>query len=959
MLHDMKRCPILLLVSLCLLPVRPTFAQTSTEAASALPRLVRFGGTVQDLNGAPLAGVAGVTFTLYSEQSGGAPLWQETQNVTADGSGHYTALLGSTTTEGLPAELFNSEQARWVGVQIQGQPEQPRVLLVSVPYALKASDSDTLGGRPASAYLLAGTASSGQPEGAGGVVQGAQPAAMSARVEAAATPSFTSGGTTNYIAKFTDTTGDLGNSAIYQNGASIGINTTAALDVLDVAGGITAEVDGGPTSGPSLDLRNSGVNGTGFGVGQVNFYTYSGQTIPSAQWQAKDVGGFTADQTLYTSTSGNSKNQPLVARLTVKGGTGYVGIGTATPAATLDVNGAARVDSSGTATAAAGKNSWPFSLVGSTFNSGTAAAVAQTFQLVVEPVDNDSTTPSAALSLLYGSGTTVPAETGLKIANDGLITFAAGQTFPIVGSNGGTVTSVGSGAGLTGGPITTSGTLSIAASGVSNAMLANPSLSVFAGTDLTGGGSVTLGGSTTINLDTTKIPQLSAANTFTANQTVNGSVTATSFSGNGSALTNLQSSNVQGAVALATNALNLGGLAPSAYATTGSNTFTGDQSVTGNVTATGGVTASGQVQGGVVNATTGFDIGGVAVVQASSGSKNFSAGLTALPADTTGTNNTAVGDSALAANTTGSSNTAVGYQALFTNSTVSANTAVGNQALYSNTLGIGNTATGNEALNHNTVAGSNTANGSQALFTNTNGGNNTASGFQALYSNATGNGNTANGTSALYSSTQSFNTALGFQALYSNINGNSNIAIGYQAGFNDTGNNNIHIGNQGLGVDSGTIRLGSNGTQTSTYIAGIYGVTTGASNAVPVVIDANGNLGTVISSRRFKEDIRDMGNTSSGLMRLRPVTFRYKKPYGDGSQPVQYGLIAEEVAEVYPDMVVRSADGQVETVKYQVLDPMLLNEVQKQHEQILAQERQIRSLEERLARMEAALASTR
>jgi hypothetical protein len=115
----------------------------------------------------------------------------------------------------------------------------------------------------------------------------------------------------------------------------------------------------------------------------------------------------------------------------------------------------------------------------------------------------------------------------------------------------------------------------------------------------------------------------------------------------------------------------------------------------------------------------------------------------------------------------------------------------------------------------------------------------------------------------------------------------------------------------------------------------------------------------VISSRRFKEDIRDMGNTSSGLMRLRPVTFRYKKPYGDGSQPVQYGLIAEEVAEVYPDMVVRSADGQVETVKYQVLDPMLLNEVQKQHEQILAQERQIRSLEERLARMEAALASTR
>ena len=127
---------------------------------------------------------------------------------------------------------------------------------------------------------------------------------------------------------------------------------------------------------------------------------------------------------------------------------------------------------------------------------------------------------------------------------------------------------------------------------------------------------------------------------------------------------------------------------------------------------------------------------------------------------------------------------------------------------------------------------------------------------------------------------------------------------------------------------------------------------------MPVVVDSNGNLGTVSSSRRYKEDIQDMRDASDGLLRLRPVTFRYKEPFGDGSKPVQYGLIAEEVAEVYPDLVARSADGQIETVKYQLLDSMLLNELQKQNTTIAAQKEQIRSLEERLARVEAALERT-
>jgi hypothetical protein len=164
------------------------------------------------------------------------------------------------------------------------------------------------------------------------------------------------------------------------------------------------------------------------------------------------------------------------------------------------------------------------------------------------------------------------------------------------------------------------------------------------------------------------------------------------------------------------------------------------------------------------------------------------------------------------------------------------------------------------------------------------------------------------------------------------------------------GSNNIHVGNGGAPADSGTIRIGTSGSQTSFFAAGVRGVTTANNNAVPVVIDSNGQFGTVSSSRRYKEDIQDMGEASRGLMRLRPVTFRYQKPFADGSKPIQYGLIAEEVNEVYPDLVAHSADGQIETVKYQVLDSMLLNEVQR-----LDQEN--RRLEERLALLEAALES--
>jgi hypothetical protein len=288
------------------------------------------------------------------------------------------------------------------------------------------------------------------------------------------------------------------------------------------------------------------------------------------------------------------------------------------------------------------------------------------------------------------------------------------------------------------------------------------------------------------------------------------------------------------------------------------------------------------------------------------------------------------------------------------------NVGLGPGALQNNTSGNGSTAGGFQALYFNTTGGSNTANGNAALEDNTNGSGNTASGILALFRNTSGNDNTANGGAALMNNTSGTNNiAIGTNALLLNTTGSNNVGIGYYAGFNVAGgnSNNIHIGNQGTATDNGTIRIGTPGTQTSAFIAGIYGSMTGLAG-VPVVVDSNGNLGTVSSGRRYKENIQDMGDSSDGVLRLRPVTFRYKKTFDDGSRPVQYGLIAEEVADVYPDLVARSADGQVETIKYQLLDPMLLNELQKQHATITAQQEQIRSLENRLARVEAALSGT-
>jgi hypothetical protein len=311
----------------------------------------------------------------------------------------------------------------------------------------------------------------------------------------------------------------------------------------------------------------------------------------------------------------------------------------------------------------------------------------------------------------------------------------------------------------------------------------------------------------------------------------------------------------------------------------------------------------------------------------------------------TGVNNTASGVEALSSNTTGDNNTASGVNALFNNTDGSDNTASGRSALLSNTTGSSNTASGRNALSSNTTGDNNTASGRSALESNTTGFNNTASGVEALFSNKTGFHNTASGRNALFNNTTGFdNTASGGGALFRNTIGSGNIAIGVAAGSSlTTGNNNIAIDNFGVADESNTIRIGD--SQTRTFIAGIRGVTT-ATAAIPVLVGTDGQLGTASSSRRVKDDIADMGKASNVLMRLRPVTFHYKTDRNPKKRTLQYGLVAEEVAAVAPNLVALSAKGEIETVYYQHLTPMLLNEYQKQQRTIEAQAARITALGE-------------
>jgi trimeric autotransporter adhesin len=302
---------------------------------------------------------------------------------------------------------------------------------------------------------------------------------------------------------------------------------------------------------------------------------------------------------------------------------------------------------------------------------------------------------------------------------------------------------------------------------------------------------------------------------------------------------------------------------------------------------------------------------------------NTAEGQSALLNVTTGGFNTAIGFLSLRSNTTGSFSTAVGAGALLAN-TADQNTATGAGALFSNTIGDLNTANGAFALFSNTTGGGNTANGFRALFSNTEGSDNTANGFNALFSNTTGEKNTANGRNALFSDTEgAHNTANGFNALGFTTTGSSNTAIGDLAGANQTtGSGNVYIG---AGMQ------GDTGENNACYIASIFGQT--SSVGTPVLINSNNKLGTMTSSKRFKQEIKPMDKASEAVLALKPVIFRYNRQI-DPAGTAQFGLVAEDVERVNSDLVVRDKEGKPYTVRYEAVNAMLLNEFLKEHRKV-------------------------
>ena len=440
-----------------------------------------------------------------------------------------------------------------------------------------------------------------------------------------------------------------------------------------------------------------------------------------------------------------------------------------------------------------------------------------------------------------------------------------------------------------------------------------------------------VGGASAVNVATATTAANAATNANTASTIVKRDA-----SGNFSAGTITAS--LAGNATTATSAGSVTGMVGVANGGTGATTLTGYVKGSGTSTMTASATIpSTDITGLGTAATLNVGTGNNNIVQL-----NGSAKLPAVDGSQL-TNVNLISDA--------TRSTKAGTGALAVNSAVD-NTAVGNSALILNNSGDGNTAIGSGALAKNTTAGWNTAVGGYALGKQADVGaaqyysSNTAIGYASLGNNkptfsGDGKDNTAVGAFSLdFNTTGIKNTALGFYALSLNTTGSNNIGIGNWAARNlNTGNYNIDIGNSGVAGDSATIRIGD-ANQTKTFIAGIRGVTTGSATGIAVLIDANGQLGTVSSSIRYKEDVNDMGDLTSRLFGLRPVTFRYK------TQPaaVHFGLIAEEVDQVMPELVVRGNDGQIETVAYHELTPMLLNELQKEHRLNQKQAAVLRSL---------------
>ena len=732
----MRRFVTTVLGILILLLTSFTLAQQTPS--TSVPTLIGYSGILKDAQGGTKQGV---TFAIYKQQEGGAAVWLETQNVSVDAAGHYSVLLGSTATAGLPDDLFSPQEQRWLGVQVQGQAEQPRVLLVSVPYAMKAGEADRLAGHSVSEFVTTDKLQSAVQE-------------QLQQHDSATIPTNTA---TNGNVK----SGRAGGKTVPTDPATNFVDNTSNQVVLVQQNGMGVALS---ASAP----HNSAI----VGVSNASPFSYV-------------VAGVQAITSVPTGFG-------LYARQTSTTAAGNVPTGVFGQSDSPNGAGIRAYETYGVG-AAYGVSAEAVSTGGTAIIAKESATSGSTRGLVAQ-VSSPSGTGALFLNTASGTitGPLLQARTN------------SGVQFSVDGS----------------GNVNTVSTYQIGGSSV-----------------------VSVGNPDSENL----------------------------FLGAGAGASDVGQAGVY-------------------------NTFAGDGAGHNNTT-------------GVLNSFTGWTAGFY---------------------NTTGSANAFFGTEAGLFNTTGSHNAFYGNDAGFGNNTGQFNTFTGDSSGVLNHTGDNNTFVGRYAGGNNTTGSQNVYLGvaaggppSDFPFDNNVGSNNAAVGYQAGFSVRTGSGD----------------TFVGSMAGFSVRTGSGNTFVGSMAGFNDvSGNNDVYIANQGPGVgtESNTIRIGDSAGQTVSYIAGIYGSTVGS--GVPVYINSDGQLGTLTSSLRFKQQVQNMGDSTSALMKLRPVTFLYKAEYDKGPRTLQYGLIAEEVAEVYPDLVAYEPDGKPYTVKYQYLAPMLLNELQKQHAVVAAQQ---------------------
>ena len=737
-----------------------------------VPRLVRFSGSLKAEDGKSPSGTITITFSLYEDQQGGNALWTQTEPVDVSADGQYSVLLGATDAGGLPADLFNGDKPRWVGVLPNApgfQGELPRVLLVGVPYALKAADSETLGGKPASAYVTTDALSALTQASSA-----ATPRALAVAPTANATIAGT--GATNFLPIWTNST-TLGNSTVFETGNNVGIGTTTPASTLDVNGGAT-------------------------------------------------------------------------------------------------IRGALQLTAGSVATATAGSISQTENFLASAFNSGTQAAANQNFRWQAEPAGNNTTAPSATLNLLFGANNAAPGETGLSINNHGVIKFASGQSFP--GAGGGTITGVKAGTGLTGGGTT---------------------------------------GTVTLNLDTTKVPQLNAANTFAGNQAIAGNLS------------------VSGSVA----------------ATAGS--FVGNLSA-----ASLSFPASAVVY-----------MGGTPLIQARANQNDILIGINAGP-NSQGRGNVALGNSTLGLNTSGVANTAVGGGALYYNTTAYANTAVGYQALVNTATGGNNTAIGQASGFTNATGTSNTFLGFLADSSSNNLNNVTAIGANAKVA---ANNSLVLGGTGQYAVNVGIGTStpaypLTVQAddngspratphqfmIQGHSDPNKQLLVGYLAD-NAADNGYGAIQATWAGHYNTALALNPNGGQV------FVGASTSFAGAPFLIGQGRGAAladgWTTYSSRRWKTNIQTLPDALGKVERMRGVSYDLKE---NGKHEI--GVIAEEVGQVLPEIVSWDKNGKdANGVDYTRLVAVLIEAVKQQQHEINEQHTMLRTQAMAVRKLTAEIRSER